>query len=67
MTFVLCASWLIALLTAIMSWALVHGLWRYIPEQFDDYITNPKSNGYRSLHTAVIAENKSLEVQIRTR
>ncbi|MGP5535303.1 RelA/SpoT family protein [Psychrobacter celer] len=46
---------------------LVHGLWRYIPEQFDDYITNPKSNGYRSLHTAVIAENKSLEVQIRTR
>ena len=45
---------------------LVHGLWRYIPEQFDDYITNPKSNGYRSLHTAVIAENKSLEVQIRT-
>ena len=45
---------------------LVHGLWRYIPEQFDDYVTNPKPNGYRSLHTAVIAENKSLEVQIRT-
>ena len=45
---------------------LVHGLWRYIPEQFDDCITNPKSNGYRSLHTAVVAENKSLEVQIRT-
>lgn len=45
---------------------LVHGLWRHIPEQFDDYITNPKSNGYRSLHTAVIAEQKSLEVQIRT-
>ena len=45
---------------------LIHGLWRYIPEQFDDYITNPKPNGYRSLHTAVIAENKSLEVQIRT-
>lgn len=45
---------------------LVHGLWRHIPEQFDDYITNPKANGYRSLHTAVIAENKSLEVQIRT-
>lgn len=45
---------------------LVHGLWRHIPEQFDDYITNPKTNGYRSLHTAVIAENKSLEVQIRT-
>lgn len=45
---------------------LVHGLWRHIPEQFDDYITNPKANGYRSLHTAVIAQNKSLEVQIRT-
>ena len=45
---------------------IVHGLWRHIPEQFDDYITNPKTNGYRSLHTAVIAENKSLEVQIRT-
>lgn len=45
---------------------LVHGLWRHIPEQFDDYITNPKANGYRSLHTAVIAEQKSLEVQIRT-
>lgn len=45
---------------------LVHTLWRHIPEQFDDYITNPKSNGYRSLHTAVIADKKSLEVQIRT-
>ena len=45
---------------------LVHGMWRHIPEQFDDYITNPKANGYRSLHTAVIAENKSLEIQIRT-
>lgn len=45
---------------------IVHGLWRHIPEQFDDYITNPKPNGYKSLHTAVIAEGKSLEVQIRT-
>lgn len=45
---------------------IVHQLWRHIPHQFDDYITNPKANGYRSLHTAVIAENKSLEVQIRT-
>ena len=34
---------------------LVHGLWLYIPEQFDDYITNPKANGYLSLHTAVIS------------
>ena len=45
---------------------LVHQLWRHIPHQFDDYVTNPKANGYRSLHTAVIAENKSLEIQIRT-
>ncbi|AWV85500.1 RelA/SpoT family protein [Acinetobacter radioresistens] len=45
---------------------IVHQIWRHIPHQFDDYITNPKGNGYRSLHTAVIAENKSLEVQIRT-
>lgn len=45
---------------------IVHSLWRFIPDQFDDYITNPKANGYRSLHTAVIAEHKSLEVQIRT-
>ncbi|MDO4440949.1 MAG: bifunctional (p)ppGpp synthetase/guanosine-3',5'-bis(diphosphate) 3'-pyrophosphohydrolase [Moraxella sp.] len=45
---------------------IVHGLWRHIPEQFDDYITNPKPNGYKSLHTAVIANGRTLEVQIRT-
>lgn len=48
------------------SLGIVHQIWRHIPHQSDDYITNPKANGYRSLHTAVIAENKSLEVQIRT-
>ncbi len=47
---------------------VVHGLWTYIPGEFDDYIATPKGNFYRSIHTAVIGpQGKSVEVQIRTR
>jgi len=46
---------------------IIHGMWRNIPNEFDDYVANPKENGYRSLHTAVIGpQGKVLEIQIRT-
>jgi GTP pyrophosphokinase len=46
---------------------LIHNIWTPIPEEFDDYISRPKPNGYQSLHTVVEAEDgRALEVQIRT-
>lgn len=47
---------------------IIHHLWQPIPKEFDDYISRPKSNGYQSLHTVVVADDgKPFEVQIRTR
>jgi len=47
--------------------SIAHTLFEHIPEEFDDYINNPKPNGYRSIHTAVIgSDGKNLEIQIRT-
>jgi RelA/SpoT family (p)ppGpp synthetase len=49
-------------------YGIVTDIYRAVPERFKDYITNPKSNGYRSIHTTVIGPGgKMVEVQIRTR
>ncbi len=47
---------------------IVHTNFRYLPDEFDDYIANPKPNGYQSIHTIVLGINaKTVEIQIRTR
>jgi GTP pyrophosphokinase len=47
---------------------MVHEMWTPISEEFDDYISRPKPNGYRSLHTVVTDDDgRPFEVQIRTR
>lgn len=46
---------------------VVHTLWQHVPQEFDDYISKPKDNGYKSLHTKIIGlDGKILEAQIRT-
>ena len=46
---------------------VVHNFWHPIIEEFNDYIANPKENGYQSLHTTVLCKGTTpIEVQIRT-
>ena len=50
-----------------MVLSIVQEMWAPVANEFDDYISHPKANGYQSLHTAVIADaGRPLEVQIRT-
>ncbi len=54
--------------TCYSALSLVHNLWTAVPDEFDDYISRPKPNGYRSLHTVVYDhDGRPFEVQIRTR
>lgn len=47
---------------------VIHQRWRAVPGRFKDYISQPKTNGYRSIHTTVSGrDGKRVEVQIRTR
>ena len=53
---------------AYVAMGAVHRRWRAVPGRFKDYISHPKSNGYRSIHTTVSGrDGKRVEVQIRTR
>lgn len=43
----------------------IHRRWPMVPGRFKDYISTPKGNGYRSLHTSVIHSDRRIEIQIR--
>jgi guanosine-3',5'-bis(diphosphate) 3'-pyrophosphohydrolase len=46
---------------------IIHTSWQMVPERFKDFISTPKTNGYRSIHTTVIGpEKQRVEIQIRT-
>ena len=46
---------------------IIHAAYHMVPESFKDYISTPKDNGYRSLHTVVVGpEKQRIEIQIRT-
>ena len=46
---------------------MIHNQWQHLPHEFDDYIANPKDNGYQSIHTAIFGpDNQVVEIQIRT-
>tara|TARA_Y100000034_G_scaffold24312_6_gene28355 strand:- start:1298 stop:3208 length:1911 start_codon:yes stop_codon:yes gene_type:complete len=46
---------------------ILHSNWKYLPNKFQDFIANPKPNGYQSIHTKILFEKKPVEVQIRTK
>ena len=51
-----------------LALGMVHQTWRAVPEKFKDYVSNPKQNDYRSLHTIVIGPHSMrVEMQIRTK
>jgi len=54
--------------TCYKTLGIFHSKWSTIPGKFKDYISTPKINNYKSIHTAIIGPNKeSVEIQIRTR
>ncbi len=47
---------------------VVHTQFKHLPSEFDDYVANPKPNGYQSIHTVILGpEGKTIEIQIRTK